>query len=280
MEHAVQRHVLDWISRQRLRGPRRKREIAFVTGSTDSRRSAVACSIAEACKKVGSLAATFIPPAESEAYSAKQYMVATLAYQMSLLDGFENFSGYVVEAIDRDIHIFTRSLRDQLERALLEPLRLVSENEPPPLTRGPKPTSPIIVVIDGLERISLGMGSRGVDGWETLDVLLRAAGSSLFPFLILVTSRAPDWTYRSFVAKHGMELKEFSIGAGESPTLDQDSQSHIGFLRSRSGCERYGGERGDVRYPWHPTGSVSDCLGWALWPGGAPLERHTISGKQ
>lgn len=186
------KNILEWIGQPRSDS---QAQIAWLIGSTDVERESVAYSVARICARDKRLAASFFSPPQEAAksQSASRWLVATLGYQISRLDGFEWFTRQIQNAIQGDMDIFSRPLTTQFEKLILEPLRQANPDYKPP-------PRPMIIVIEGLERWPTHC-TKDIDLAEIYTALARASADPAFTFLILVTSPPGNFIYsdaRSF----------------------------------------------------------------------------------
>ena len=110
---AVQEEIIGWIEDDDRDDGTSPKRIMWLSGPAGSGKTAVAGSIAECCEERDLLAATlfFSSFSSSETVRTKRYFVSTLVYQLTQLDGFEDFGAHVMGAIQRDPGIFDKQLK-------------------------------------------------------------------------------------------------------------------------------------------------------------------------
>ncbi|KAJ3514412.1 hypothetical protein NMY22_g14737 [Coprinellus aureogranulatus] len=239
-EKSTQEDIYRWITQEHTHGQPKK--IIWLSGSSDTGKSAVAGSIAEACAKDGLLAGSFfVPPSDSATgVLAKRCLVATLAYQIARVDGFERLSRSVMDAIQRDQTLFdSERLTDQMDQLILTPLRGIvgKGNTSSPRTRG-------VIVVDGLGQATTqlrreGNAAAALNTTQICSLLLRAANDMDFPFLILVTTQS-EAEMRKFVSDHGERFKEFSL----DPPEDTPALATNAHIFNITNVNNRGGSRG------------------------------------
>jgi hypothetical protein len=176
----------------------------WLSGPAGAGKSAIAGSVAVACKEEGLLAASFFFSSFSpSAYrSSKHGLLATLAYHMSQSAHLDEYKANLYTAIEDHPDIFHKNLKEQAECLVLGPFRLIHD----PRDRAGWPKA---IIIDGLDEVVGGQDDdpRGKrtprssedDQVEILNVLLTLSQSPAFPFCIFVASR-PERNIAEFFA--------------------------------------------------------------------------------
>ncbi|KAF6742401.1 hypothetical protein DFP72DRAFT_978743 [Ephemerocybe angulata] len=210
---AVQEDIMGWIdSGDQDAQPKR---IMWVTGPAGTGKTAILGTIADTCKKKGTLAASFFFSAFSGLVDrrTKRCLVPTLAFQLMEHDGAGGTREHVLSLIARDQGmIFTKNLEGQFTAMVLNPLlSRTQEHE-----RSGR-AAPRVIIIDGLDecdivqndpadpahaRAQAPVRRKEDDQREILSLLLLAATNPSFPFRILIASR-PEVTIRDFFATDG-----------------------------------------------------------------------------
>ncbi|TEB37304.1 hypothetical protein FA13DRAFT_1786478 [Coprinellus micaceus] len=220
---AVQEGIMGWIEDDDDGTSPKK--IMWLSGPAGSGKTAVAGSIAECCEERDLLAATFFFSSfsSSETVRSKRYLVSTLVYQLTQLDGFEDFGARVMSAIQRNPGIFDKQLKAQFSMLVLKPLRSLQRE-------GGLPMSPGVIIIDGLDEVE-AVGSRNLaphegrrkdeaDQVEILSILLQAAKVPLFPFRIFVASR-PERVIQDFFSTNASDtMTELLLDDKYDPEAD------------------------------------------------------------
>ncbi|KAJ3527250.1 hypothetical protein NMY22_g9862 [Coprinellus aureogranulatus] len=186
---AVQQEIISWIRHG-------ARNVMWMTGPAGTGKTAIAGSVAESCKEMGLLAASFFFSsfARSRDRRSKRFLIATLVYQILQHDSMEDLGKRILAAIVKHPAIFQTRLKDQLEELVLEPLR-ESHRLGTETSLWPK-----VILIDGLDEvepdeIEVEGAQSGLQAdkdrihSEILSVLTHAAKDPAFPFRVLIVSR-------------------------------------------------------------------------------------------
>ncbi|KAJ3536130.1 hypothetical protein NMY22_g6175 [Coprinellus aureogranulatus] len=144
---------------------------------------------------------------------SKRGFVATLAYQIANIEGYEMLGERIMAAVERDGKpVFGKRLKTQMDRLILRPCREAKRASPSVFS------VPRVIIVDGLDEVSAG-GSlpHGVsrdesreadeaDQVEILSILCQATNDPSFPFLVFIASR-PERVIRDFfLEKRHVEL--------------------------------------------------------------------------
>ena len=151
--------------------------VMWVYGPAGAGKSAIAQTIAEICDKEMLLLATFFFSRNDPSRNNIKPLIATIAYQITL--NFPNVRDAILEAVERDPLIFSKSLTVQLQSLIVEPLQ-------PLIEAGffNQPTSRRLVIIDGLDECSDPKLQRNI-----VDVLANAHRQYQLPLIFLFASR-------------------------------------------------------------------------------------------
>ncbi|KAF6758747.1 hypothetical protein DFP72DRAFT_845091 [Ephemerocybe angulata] len=196
---AVQEEILSWISQGDADAQPKK--MMWISGPAGSGKTAIAGSVAEACKEQGILA-------------------ATLAH----------FGQRMLSHIDRDPAVLNLRLGEQLEALILKPLREGCAKD----TRDS--VLPKVIIIDGLDECGLETFVRreradrspASEQHVVLFALKQAADDSAFPFRIIVSSR-PERVISDFFSE---EAKDITTEIFLDDKYDPDSDIAL-FLRAK-----------------------------------------------
>lgn len=205
---AVQENVFSWIAHDD--GPKR---ILWMSGPAGCGKTAIAGSVAEICEEQGLLAATFFFSsfAGSPSRRWKRFLISTLAYQLMQSDGTGTLREHIISSVKRDPTVFRKRLKDQCRTLLLEPLQLSAASR--------LPSSPQLIVIDGLDEVESEATTRDssgsttrlqaiqaneIDQVEVLSALLQLVSNPVFPFRIFISSRPERWI-RAFFRRRASE---------------------------------------------------------------------------
>lgn len=166
----------------------------WLSGPAGSGKTAIAGSVAETCKKLGLLAASFFFSASSgsEDRRSKRFLITTIANHLAEHDTLLEYRIQLLWSIERHPGIFRKNLKEQAECLILKPLREV---------QGQCDGSawPKALVLDGLDEVEAEQyqdptrqeiaRTHDEDQLEILDVLFTLSQDPAFPFRIFIASR-------------------------------------------------------------------------------------------
>ncbi|KAF9470425.1 hypothetical protein BDN70DRAFT_773251, partial [Pholiota conissans] len=204
---AIRSELMEWI-----KAPEAKRKLViWMYGPAGSGKTAIAQSIAEECKALGLLAASFFFfRTASERNNATRF-IATIAYQISRF--LPEFEDHVLNAIEWEPTIFSRKLSTQIKKLIIEPLRLLPSAS----------VKPIFVVVDGLDEC----GPDSQSPSEVLEVLGTAISNlQHFPLLFLIGSR-PDYEIRQIFSSDMLGAFTHSIVLDDTYKPDEDIRIYL-----------------------------------------------------
>ncbi|KAF5339419.1 hypothetical protein D9611_009861 [Ephemerocybe angulata] len=206
---AVQEDIMSWVDAGDQDAQSKK--IMWVTGPAGTGKTAILGTIADVCKKKGTLAASFFFSAFSGSANrrTKRCFVPTLAYQLMNHGSFPGIRGHILSSLVQDPIVFTKNMQEQFDALVLSALRTVDE------LGGADEAVPRVIVIDGLDECDVerapGPANPSVhaptrrkedDQLEVLSLLLLAVHHPSFPFRILIASR-PESAIRDFFNTQG-----------------------------------------------------------------------------
>ena len=151
--------------------------IMWVYGPAGAGKSAIAQTIAEMCEEEMILLATFFFSRNDPSRSTVRPLIATIAYQITL--NLPHTRDSILEAIERDPLIFSKSLAVQFKSLIVTPLQLLAN-----AGFFKDPTSHRLVIIDGLDECSDPKVQRNI-----LEVLANAQRQHQLPVIFLFASR-------------------------------------------------------------------------------------------
>ena len=160
--------------------------IMWVYGPAGAGKSAIAQTIAEMCEQERILLASFVFSRNDPSRSTANPLIATIAYQITL--NLPDVRNAVLEAIERDPLIFSKSIAVQVKSLIVTPLQ--------PLTESGffnDPTSRRLVIIDGLDECSDPKVQRNI-----LEILANAQRQHRLPLIFLFTSRLEQYISLAF----------------------------------------------------------------------------------
>lgn len=183
---AVQKKIMDWI--RGLDPDTRNHLVMWIHGAAGAGKSAIAQTIAELCSDQGILLASYFFSRFDPTRNQSRSLIATIAYQA--ISHFPAMRNLVVDAIDMDPLVFTRSLSSQMSSIIVKPLQhLISSGYLVDNSRR-------LVIIDGLDECE--------DKDDQKDILRTISDTlqqhSQLPLSFLITSRLDpniNYTFRS-----------------------------------------------------------------------------------
>ncbi|TEB24535.1 hypothetical protein FA13DRAFT_1739091 [Coprinellus micaceus] len=201
----VRRDIMNWIKRDDIPGGQVPERLMWFSGPTGSGKTAIAGSVAEACKKEGLLAASF-------------FFSSSLGFdgnQLAEHEDLHQFAAQLLHSIERNPSIFRKNLKEQADCLLLQPLRKIRGHCD--TTKWPKG-----IIIDGLDMVNLGRrahdhtarakatSEHDSDQREILDALFFLAADSNFPFKIFLSS-CPETTIQEYFSgtTHPDDIRRF-----------------------------------------------------------------------
>lgn len=174
--------IMDWIHNREA--PNR---ILCMTGAAGSGKSALQQTVAERCRALKLLAASFFFSASDPSRNIVSKVIPTIAYQLGLLHPIIRSS--IGQAAESDPLIFSRSLRTQAEVLIIAPLRNVGVDH----LRG----IPSVIFVDGLDEC--------IDEdhqTELLHALKGITEDGPSYFRLFIASR-PEWAIRTALGENG-----------------------------------------------------------------------------
>lgn len=211
--------------------------VLWLTGPAGAGKTAIVGSIAETLQKLRLLAASYFfssfEGTQSRRY--KRYFVATLAYQIARLPGFEFFASKLYGIINENLAIFDMNIRSQLSELILSPLREMQR-------AGYPFPSDAVVLVDGVDEV-VAEGSNRLTGEqarlrnmsdqdEIIMALLHAASTPHFPFRILISSR-PEGNIRRSLDSKPEVYRELFLDETYAPDSDIELYFRFQFSNIR-----------------------------------------------
>ncbi|KIM44126.1 hypothetical protein M413DRAFT_375318 [Hebeloma cylindrosporum] len=212
---AVLKKIEDW-----ARDANKVALFLWLYGPAGAGKSAIAQSIAELFEKAGLLAASFFFSRNSSGRNDEAPLIATLAYQ--LIISIPEIRSHVLEALDRDPAIFSRSIHAQIQALVVKPLNAVAKDE----TLAPILFSrPRLIILDGLDECRTTSSQTRI-----LNALSTAMRRLRIPLCFLIASR-PEQHIREAFNDQSDSLGSLSFSIALDDTYEPDSDVQV-FLQS------------------------------------------------
>ncbi|KDR67176.1 hypothetical protein GALMADRAFT_1130406 [Galerina marginata CBS 339.88] len=189
---AVLDKIMNWF--RGLDSETRDALIMWLNGPAGCGKSAIARSIAELCYEEGILVASYFFSRSDPMRNHARSFIATIAYQMSIR--FPDIRDHLIQAINLDPFIFTRSLDAQILALIIEPLQERIE-----AGFFDAMTAPRIVIIDGLDECD-----DRENQVKILSTISRALQQHHLPLIFLIASRPEHDIRHSFDVGHLKEI--------------------------------------------------------------------------
>ncbi len=152
----------------------------WIYGPAGAGKSAIMQTIAERLEELGILGGSFFFFRTGNKRNEKTHLIATLAYQLSLI--VPHLDNYIAVTIDHDPSVFSRTLAVQMKKLIIEPMSSASHHDP----RSNEWCYTMLV--DGLDECS------PPDSHREIITLLSSSAS---PQLRFVTASRPEFVIRN-----------------------------------------------------------------------------------
>ena len=194
--------------------------ILWLYGPAGAGKSAIAQTIAELLEKEGLLAAAFFFSRNAAGRNEKTPLVATIVYQ--LIISIPEIRAHVLEVLDQDPAVFSRSIEAQIQALIIKPLNAAAIDE----TLAPTLLSrPRLVILDGLDECRTTSSQT-----HTLNAISTAIKNLDIPLCFFIASRPEQHIREVFNDQnHGIGLLSFSIALDDTYQPDRDIEV---FLQS------------------------------------------------
>jgi CheY-like chemotaxis protein len=194
--------------------------ILWLYGPAGAGKSAIAQTIAELLEEAGLLAAAFFFSRNAAGRDDKTPLVATLVYQ--LIISIPEIRAHVLEALEQDPALFSRSIQAQIQALIVKPLNAVATDETFALILLSRPR---LIILDGLDECRTTLSQTHI-----LNALSRAIKHLHIPLCFLIASRPEQDIRQAFNDQnHGLGSISFSIALDDTYRPDRDIEV---FLQS------------------------------------------------
>ena len=193
----------------------------WLYGPAGAGKSAIAQTIAELLEQAGLLAAAFFFSWNAIGRNEKTPLVATLVYQIII--SIPEIRVHVLEGLEQDPALFSRSIQAQIQALIIKPLNLVAIDE----TLAPTLRSrPRLIILDGLDECRTTSAQT-----QILNALSTAVQQLHIPLFFLIASRSEHHIREAFNDKsRGIGSLSFSIALDDTYQPDDDIRA---FFKSR-----------------------------------------------
>ncbi|KJA14786.1 hypothetical protein HYPSUDRAFT_220324 [Hypholoma sublateritium FD-334 SS-4] len=205
---AILRKVMTW-----ARDPENLRLLMWIYGPAGGGKSAIMQTIAELFQKEGILGGSFFFFRTADKRNIKNYLIATLAYQLTV--NLPIFSDYIIPVIHNDPSIFSRTLDAQMKALIIDPMHAAINAHPH--VRDLR----YIVLVDGLDECAPEDSHR-----EIINLLSNSAFS---PFRFIIASR-PEFIIRTTFSLHTVVAQTETLALDNMYQPDNDIRL---FLRDK-----------------------------------------------
>ena len=205
--NAVLKKIMDW-----AKDSNKVELILWLYGPAGAGKSAIAQTIAEFLEEAGLLAATFFFSRNAAGRDDQTPLVATLVYQ--LIMSIPEICAQILEAIEQDPALFSRSIDAQIQTLIIKPLNAVANDE----TLAPTVLSrPRLFILDGLDECRTTSAQTHI-----LSALSTVVKDLHIPLCFLVVSRPEQHIRQAFNDQNGLGSLLFSIALDDTYQLDDD----------------------------------------------------------
>jgi hypothetical protein len=186
--------------------------VLWLYGPAGAGKSAIAQTIAELLEEAGLLAAAFFFSRNAAGRDDKTPLVATLVYQLVI--SIPEIRAHVLEAVERDPAVFSRSIEAQTQALIVKPLNAVATDE----TLAPILLSrPRLIIMDGLDECRNTSSQTHI-----LNTVSRIIKNLDIPLCFLIASRPEQHIRQMFNDQNGLGSLSFSIALDDTYQPDDD----------------------------------------------------------
>ncbi|KDR68168.1 hypothetical protein GALMADRAFT_78954, partial [Galerina marginata CBS 339.88] len=211
---AVLNRITDWVLGTDADFEQRQAFIMWLYGAAGAGKSAVAQTIAEKCDEDGVLLASFFFSRTDPTRNHTGKLVATIAYQVSLKS--PEAKALIVDAVEHDPLIFSKSLETQFSRLIFEPLQSASSSH------GPNPQSTYLIVIDGLDEC-IDMATR----CAFLRIILASPQLQSPTTLRFLVGSRPELDIRTLIDSQALETRPYRLGLDDGYGSNADIHLYL-----------------------------------------------------
>jgi hypothetical protein len=204
---AVLKEITDWV-----KDANKVALFLWLYGPAGAGKSAIAQTIAELLEKAGLLAVAFFFSRNAAGRNEKTPLVATLVYQ--LVTSIPEIRVHVLEALEENPALFSRSIEAQVHALIVKPLNAVANDE----TLSPILLSrPRLIIVDGLDECRTTSAQT-----QILNALSTAVKHLQIPLCFLIASRPEHDIRQAFNDHNGLGSLSFSVALDDTYQPDRD----------------------------------------------------------
>ena len=204
---AVLKKITDWV-----KDANKVALFLWLYGPAGAGKSAIAQTIAELLEKAGLLTAAFFFSRNAAGRNDKTLLVATLVYQ--LVTSIPEIRVHVLEALEGNPALFSRSIEVQVHALIVKPLNAVANDE----TLSPILVSrPRLIILDGLDECRTTSAQT-----QILNALFTAVKHLRIPLCFLIASRPEHDIRQAFNDHNGLGSLSFSVALDDTYQPDDD----------------------------------------------------------
>jgi len=205
----VLKKIMDWV-----KDANKVALFLWLYGPAGAGKSAIAQTIAELLEETGLLAAAFFFSRNAAERSDKTRLVATLVYQLVI--SIPEIRVHVLEVVEQDPVLFSRSIQAQIQALIIKPLNAVAADE----TLAPTLLSrPRLIILDGLDECRSTSPQTHI-----LNALSAAVKHLHIPLIFLIASRPEQHIRQAFNDHNVLGSRSFSIALDDTYQPDDDIQ--------------------------------------------------------
>jgi len=204
---AILKEITDWV-----KDANKVALFLWLYGPAGAGKSAIAQTIAELLEKAGLLAAAFFFSRNSASRNNKTPLVATLVYQ--LVTSIPEIRVHVLEALEADPTLFSRSIEAQVHALIVKPLNAVANNKT--LARILL-SRPRLIILDGLDECHTTSVQT-----QILNALSTAVKYFHIPLCFLIASRPEHDIRQAFNDQNSLGSLSFSVVLDDTYKPDDD----------------------------------------------------------
>jgi hypothetical protein len=204
---AVLKKIMDWV-----KDANKVALFLWLYGPAGAGKSAIAQTIAELLEEAGLLAAAFFFSRNATERNDKTTLVATLVYQLVI--SIPEIRAHVLEVVEQDPALFSRSIEAQIQALIIKPLNAVATDETLAATLLLRPR---LIILDGLDECRTTLAQTHI-----LNVLSTAAKHLCIPLCFIIASRPEQQIRQAFNDQNSLGSRSFSIALDDTYQPDDD----------------------------------------------------------